>query len=94
MMLLWHKLRWFVSGANFTNRSMLMLYLPFRDPWLNSKSLISCQYVSGKRFVRDKRSLYRTERLGIPSIKLFTLHCTLSIADVMVQDWPDQASLA
>ena len=68
MKLLWHQLRWFVSGANFTNRSILMLYLPFRHPCMNSKSLILCQYVSGKRFVRDKRSLYGTERLGIPSI--------------------------
>ena len=54
MKLLWHQLRWFVSEANFTNRSMLMLYLPFRHPCMNSKSLISCQYVSDKRFVHDK----------------------------------------
>ena len=50
MKLLWHQLRRFVSGANFTNRSILMLYLSFSHPCINSKSLISGQYVSGKRF--------------------------------------------
>ena len=53
---------------------------------MNSKSLISCQYVSGKRFVRDKRSLYGTEGLGMRSICFVALLCTLSIADLVFGD--------
>ena len=54
--------------VRFGSKFHKSLNLPFRHPCMNSKSLISCQYVSGKRFVRDKRSLYETERLGMPSI--------------------------
>ena len=92
--LLGHELRRLLSGASFTKLWMLILYFPFRQPWMKSKSLISCQYVRGKRFVCKSRSLYGMVRLGIPRIKLVALLWTLSTAIVMVIDWPDHASLA